>query len=403
MEPIDLKSEIEKVYRGGIRQWLLLELTRAFQEARKGKLKTCDEHSFEEHWIENLVNLRDSILENRYRPSASVAFVIFDPMVREIFAAPFRDRVVHHFLYNMQAGWWDRRFIYDSYSCRVGKGTLFGVRRAQRFMQKVTENYTKKAYIVKLDIRGYFMSLPREKLYERVSWGLKQQFKDVISNRMGYQIYKICDFLWQQILFDDPASKAWRRGPIVNWDTRVLPAKKSLFMQPPGQGIVIGNLTSQLVSNIYLDQLDRYIFYDLGYKNYGRYVDDFFIMVPDWEYKKLKNDIAKIELFLKTELGLTLHKQKRYYQEVKKGMGFLGARVYPHCLYPSDRLQKKFDRAATDFMYGYKNVESIVSYLGIMLHLDAGSLKKEVFEKNGWRLEEMVGEKSCGEKGEKGR
>ena len=126
------------------------------------------------------------------------------------------------------------------------------------------------------------MSLPREKLYERVSWGLKQQFKDVISNRMGYQIYKICDFLWRQILFDDPASKAWKRGPIVNWDTRVLPAKKSLFMQPPGQGIVIGNLTSQLVSNIYLDQLDRYIFYDLGYKNYGRYVDDFLL----WCQKK---------------------------------------------------------------------------------------------------------------------
>lgn len=387
MEPIDLKSEIEKVYRGGIRQWLLLELTRAFQEARKGKLKTCDEHSFEEHWIENLVNLRDSILENRYRPSASVAFVIFDPMVREIFAAPFRNRVVHHFLYNMQAGWWDRRFIYDSYSCRVGKGTLFGVRRAQRFMQKVTENYTKKAYIVKLDIRGYFMSLPREKLYERVSWGLKQQFKDVISNRMGYQIYKICDFLWRRILFDDPASKAWRRGPMANWNPKILPSEKSLFSQPPGQGIVIGNLTSQLVSNIYLDQLDRYIFYELGYKNYGRYVDDFFIMVSEKEYEKLKMDIPRIEYFLKSELGLTLHARKRYCQEVKKGMSFLGARVYPHCLYPSDRLQKRFDHAAKELMYGYKNTESIISYLGIMLHLDSKNLEQKIFEKYGWRLD----------------
>lgn len=386
MEPIDLEGEIEKVYQDGVRQWLLVELTRAFQEARKGKIRTCDEHSFEQHWLENLVSLRDSILEHRYEPSASVAFVIFDPMVREIFAAPFRDRVVHHFLYNMQAGWWDKRFIYDSYSCRVGKGTLFGVKRAQRFMQKVTDNYTKKAYIVKLDIRGYFMSLPREKLYERVSWGLKRQFADVMDDRMGYQIYKICDFLWRRVLFDDPASKAWRRGPITNWSPKILPPKKSLFTQPPRQGIVIGNLTSQLVSNIYLDQLDRYIFYDLGYKNYGRYVDDFFIMVSEKEYEKLKSDILKIEIFLETKLGLILHKQKRYYQEVQKGMSFLGARVYPHCLYPSDRLQKKFRHAATDLMYGYKDTESIVSYLGIMLHLDSKKLEKEVFDKNGWRF-----------------
>ena len=385
MEPISLKNEVERAYSEGIRQWLLIELTKAFQEARKGKLKTCDEHSFEEHWVENLVSLRDSILECRYKPSASVAFVIFDPMVREIFAAPFRDRVVHHFLYNMQAGWWNRRFLYDSYSCRVGKGTLFGVRRAQRFMQKVTDNYTKKAYIVKLDIRGYFMSLPREKLYAQVKKGLDWQFAEVLDDRMGHQIYKICAFLWRRILFDDPASKAWKRGPIKNWNTGILPAKKSLFMQPPGQGIVIGNLTSQLVSNIYLDQLDRYIFYDLGYKNYGRYVDDFFIMVPEEEYEELKNDVRKIEDFLKEELGLTLHKKKRYYQEVNKGMNFLGARVYPHCLYPSDRLQKKFSQAATGLMYGYKDVESIVSYLGIMLHLNAESLQKEVFNKNGWR------------------
>ena len=361
MEPIDVRNETSRVYQEGVRQWLLTELTKAFEAARKGKVRTCDEHSFEEHWIENIISLRDSILEYRYKPSASVAFVIFDPMVREIFAAPFRDRVVHHFLYNMQAGWWDRRFIYDAYSCREEKGTLFGVRRAQRFMQRVTGNYTHKAYIVKLDIRGYFMSLPREKLYERVSWGLKEQFKEVIDDRMGYQIYKICDFLWRRVLFDDPASKAWKRGPLTNWDPRTLPREKSLFCQPARQGIVIGNLTSQLVSNIYLDQLDRFIFYDLGYKNYGRYVDDFFIMVPEEEYGKLKNDVVKIEDFLRIELRLTLHKKKRYYQEVKKGMSFLGARTHPHCLYPSDRLQRNFSRAAIGLMYGYKDVESIVS------------------------------------------
>ena len=101
---------------------------------------------------------------------------------------------------------------------------------------------------------------------------------------------------------------------------------------------------------------------------------------------EISSDDSK-EYFLKSELGLTLHARKRYCQEVKKGMSFLGARVYPHCLYPSDRLQKRFDRAAKELMYGYKNTESIISYLGIMLHLDSKNLKRKIFEKYGWRLD----------------
>ena len=385
MQPPELTKEVAKARSRGIRQWLMGELVRAYEDARKGKLKTHDEHAFEQNWIVNLRGLCDTILEYKYEPGKSVAFVIFDPMVREIFAAPFRDRVVHHFLYNMQAGWWDRRFIYDSYSCRVGKGTLMGIKRAQRYMQKVTENYSRKAWVVKLDIQGYFMSLPREKLYARVQWGLEQQFAEVLGDRMGYQIYKICEYLWRKILYDDPVSKAWKRGKLTNWAPDVLPPEKSLFTQPDGQGIVIGNQTSQLVSNIYLDQLDRYIYYTLGYKCYGRYVDDFYIMVADDGYVKLKRDIPKIRDFLKNELGLKMHPRKICCQEVKRGMEFLGARVYPHCLYPSDRLQKKFKKAARDVVYGYKNTDSIVAYLGIMLHMDGKKLEKEVFAEYGWR------------------
>lgn len=387
MEPIDLEKEIVKAHSIGLRQWLIKELVRAFEDARKGKLKTHDEHTFEQNWIENIRDLCDAILEYRYEPGKSVAFVIFDPMVREIFAAPFRDRVVHHFLYNMQAGWWDRRFIYDSYSCRVGKGTLVGIKRAQRYMQKVTENYSKQAWVVKLDVQGYFMSLPRGKLYERVKWGLDRQFAEVNDDGMGYQIYKICKYLWKQILFDDPVAKAWKRGKLENWDPEILPPEKSLFAQPEGQGIVIGNQTSQLVSNIYLDQLDRYVYYTLGYKCYGRYVDDFYIMVTDEEYPKLKKDIAKIRKYLKDELGLKLHPRKIYCQEVKKGMEFLGARVYPHCLYPSDRLQKKFSNAVTEVILGYKNTDSIIAYLGIMMHMNGEKLQQKVFDEYGWRRE----------------
>lgn len=382
--PLDLEKTIADMKNLGLRRWLLVQLVAAFEDARKGKLKTYDEHGFEENWVENLVKLRDSILEHRYEPGASVTFVIFEPMVREIFAAPFRDRVVHHFLYRMQAGWWDRRFIYDSYSCRVEKGTLFGVKRAQRFMRLASDNYTKEAKVVKLDIQGYFMSLPREKLYKRVRSGLEEQFGEYMDDPMGYQLFKICDFLWKQILFDDPILKARKRGQRKYWNPEVLPPSKSLYQQPYGKGIVIGNLTSQLVSNIYLDMLDRYVYYELGYKYYGRYVDDCFIMVPEEEYEKVKQDLKKIKKFLEENLELKLHPKKKYCQSIYKGMSFLGARVYPRCLCPSDRLQANFRQAATGLMYGYKDLDSVVSYLGLMVHLDADKMIQKVFDEMGW-------------------
>ncbi|MBQ9017559.1 RNA-directed DNA polymerase [Candidatus Saccharibacteria bacterium] len=284
----------------------------------------------------------------------------------------------------MQYGWWDRRFIYDSYSCRKDKGTLFGIQRAQRMMQQVTDNFTRDAYIVKLDISGYFMSLPRTGLYERVKWGLDRQFADYKSDPYLYHLYLTCDYLWRQIIFDDPVKKSWKRGDPRNWDPSILPPKKSLYQQPPGRGIVIGNLTSQLMSNIYLDQLDRFVTYDLGYKYYGRYVDDFFYMVPPEQYRKAKQDVAVIERYLKDHLQMTLHPKKRYCGKVSQGIQFLGARVYPHCLYPSDRLQAHLHQACEDLAAGRKDLDTIVSYLGIMKHLNADKFIKEVFDKYGW-------------------
>lgn len=384
MEPKNLNLIVDKIERIGFSEWLLKALTASFEVARRGKLKTYDEHEFELRWMQNIVNLRDTIVEWNYEPNPSVAFIIFDPMVREIFAAPFRDRVVHHFLYAMQAGWWDRRFIYDSYSCRVGKGTLFGIKRAQSHMRKVTADCKENAFVVKLDIRGYFMSLSRERLYQRIRWGLERQFAEVLGRTAGRRLFMVCDYLWRQVLLDDPVSKAWKRGNLAYWESGVLPPEKSLFCQPPGQGIVIGNLTSQLVSNVYLDQLDRFVFKELGYRHYGRYVDDFFIMVPEAQYSELKKTVPRIERFLADELGLKLHPKKRYYQSVYKGMSFLGARIYPRCLIPSDRLQKNFRRSAYECLQGQREVETIVSYLGLMKHMNSCNFLRRIFEEVGW-------------------
>lgn len=381
MDSANLPEIINYIDQHGLRVWLIQALARAFREARKNKLTTFNEHAYDVHWMENIIHLADAILERYYEPSASISFVIYDPMVREIFAAPFTDRVVHHFLYQMQGGWWDRRFIHDSYSCREGKGTLYGIRRAQKMMCQVTDNFTRPAYVIKLDIRGYFMSLPRAKIYERVRWGLERQFSPYFEHSAAYEVYRICDFLWRKVLYDNPIQKSRRRGPLSDWDSDNLPPEKSLYTQPPGRGIVIGNLTSQLVSNIYLDQLDRFVKFHIGYKYYGRYVDDFFIMVPAADYKRAKRDVKRIEAYLADDLLIKMHPRKRYFQSVYKGLPFLGARIYPHCLYPSNRLQKKFQHTLYELKYGQVSDETVISYLGFFRHLNADKYVRRMFER----------------------
>lgn len=358
--------------------WLLSELNRAYIEARKGKRATTDEHVFELGAMENLVNLRDSILSHAYKPGRGIAFVVKKPVIREIFAAPFRDRVVHHFLFNMVYNWWDCRLIDDCYSCRIGKGTWYGVRRASKHMRRASENYTHPAYIIKLDVQGYFMNLPRQELYNRVVWGLDRQFP------YGGRLYELLRYLWAEIIFDDPTVGVRKKGTLSDWS--ILPKSKSLFNQPPGRGIVIGNLSSQLLSNIYLDRLDRFIMFDLGYKNYGRYVDDFYFMIPEELYTKAKLDVFKIESFLR-DLGLTLHPQKRYFQNINKGMTFLGTNILPGRILPGKRVVGNFRTATRQVSAGIpgKDLDTIISYLGFMKNLDGKKTTRMVFDEVGWR------------------
>lgn len=360
--------------REEIESWLMAELVRAFYEARRAKRSTNDEQIFEMRMMENLLRLRDDVLMRDYHPSSGIAFIVHDPVMREIFAAPFRDRVIHHFLYNGVAEWWDRRLIHDCYSCRVGKGTLFGVQRFAKHVRAATENYTKPAYCLKMDIQGYFMSLPREGLFERICWGLDRQFP---SKGPKYAIYK---YLWKEIIFDDPVKGVSRRGDLKQWD--ILPKNKSLFSQPPGKGIVIGNLSSQLLSNIYLDKLDRFVKFDLGYEHYGRYVDDFYLIVKPEELEKAKRDLVIIREFL-TSIGLTLHPKKTRIQEVRRGTPFLGMVIYPGRVVAGKRIARNYQRTLIKVEEGREDLESVISYMGILKNVNGVKLQKRIFGKVG--------------------
>lgn len=348
----------------------------AYYSARKCKRGTEDEHKFEINAAENIHQLVLDIITGNYHPTVGIAFITKEPVTREIFAAPFRDRVVHHILFNACSSWWDKRLIYDSYSCRVDKGTHFGIRRLHHHMQSCSKDFTVPCTIIKLDIQGFFMSLDRAKVLERILWGLDRQFE---GNKGEF--YRILKFLWTQVIMDDPVKGVRIRGKRSDWND--LPTNKSLFYQPEGVGIVIGNLTSQLASNVFLDYLDRYVTKELGFTHYGRYVDDFYYIVPDTEKEYAIHCISAIRDFL-AGLGLTLHPKKRYIQPIERGVPFLGAVVYPHCTVPGKRLKENFCKAAYDFASGYETIEALVSYMGMMSNFQSHKFEKKVFEELGW-------------------
>ena len=368
----------EKEWMRSFEHRLQVALWMAYKEARKGgKRKTADEHRFELNADRNLKILRKALLSKEYKPSRSMAHIIHNPVIREIFAACFWDRVAHHLVFATVYPWWDRHLIDDAYSCRLGKGTKYGIERLDYHIRSASHNYARKVWVLKLDIQGYFMSLPRKRLYERAMWGLKQQFK----GREDSKEFELMRFLWHEIIYDDPTHGAKKVGNLNAW--RELPASKSLFGQPAGVGIVIGNLTSQLLSNIYLDQLDRFIVYTLGYKHYGRYVDDFYIVVTEDQLPQLKRDVKAIEAYLKT-LGLTLHPRKRVLQESSKGVSFLGATVYHNHIIPGKRMMKNAKQAFHEVEMGMRGVETVTSYMGHAKYMNSREMLKKCFDAVGW-------------------
>jgi hypothetical protein len=208
---------------------LATQLMEAFVDARKNKRNTYNEWKFEKYALLYIWDLYFEIHNRTYRPGSSRAFIITEPTTREIFAASFRDRVVHHLLFNMVAPWWDRHFIYDAYSCREEKGTLLGIQRLYRALAKASGNFKRQVWVYQLDLQGYFMSLPRKRLFERAVWGLERQYPP------GSLEYNMCRYLWKVIIFDDPVKEVRIKGSWKDWDN--LPKSKSFFTLRKAAGL----------------------------------------------------------------------------------------------------------------------------------------------------------------------
>lgn len=238
---------------------LLFDLYYAFQCAKKHKSSKEYVKVFEKDLHKNLVELRDEIYERRYKPQPSVCFIITDPKKREIFAANFRDRIVHHLYYNYTYDLFNRTFIEDSYSCRKGKGTHYGMGRLEKHIRQESENYSKKTYVLKMDIKGYFIHINRPLLLSIVSDTFDKMRYRKVSKDSKFIYDNVLDFdmlkyLSKEIILLNPIENCIIRSRKCEWNT--LDKSKSLFYSDEGCGLPIGNLTSQLFSNVYLNVLD---------------------------------------------------------------------------------------------------------------------------------------------------
>ncbi len=345
------------------------ELFKAYYDVRRNKRNTVSQLRFEQHLEENLVLLFRELCSGTYVVGTSICFIISDSVKREVFAADFRDRVVHQLLYNRLYPFFDRRFIHDTYSCRIGKGTLFGVHRLCHHIRSCSENYLKDCYILKLDLKGYFIGIDRSLLYCMIEEALPADFPERKST------------LWlaEQIINNEPVINCRFKGSLSDWTD--LPKSKSLFYSEDNHGMPIGNLTSQLFSNIFLNKFDHWIKRECKCRHYGRYVDDFYIVHPSKSYLiDLKN---RIRSFLISELGVELHQHKVYIQHFSKGMPFLGVFVKPYRILPGKRMRSRLCRVFAEFESGKASPEEIRSkmnsYFGLMKHLHAGNfLRKKI-------------------------
>jgi len=341
---------------------LFLELRKAYMDARRHKRSTINQLKFERNLERELLLLERELLERTYELRPSVCFINELPIKREIIAADFRDRVVHHFLYNRIYPIFDKKFIYDSYSCRVGKGTLFGINRARRFLRSCGSSGG-GVWVLRLDIRGYFMAINRELLFKLIMGGLGKREFD------GPENIDLTGFLIRKTVFNDPLKNARFRSPSSAWDD--LPKDKSLINSAPNCGLPIGNLTSQLFANIYLNPLDHFIKRELKIKYYGRYVDDMLLIHRDKSV--LLGAVSRVREFLSIKLNLTLHPRKIKLQPADKGFAFLGMYIYPSGVVAGRRIAGNFKDCLFNPLsdYGKQSVR-IQSYLGLLSHFAGG-------------------------------
>ncbi|MGA3291689.1 MAG: reverse transcriptase domain-containing protein [Candidatus Microgenomates bacterium] len=291
------------------------------------KRKRPDVQEFEIRLEENIFNLHRELKTGIYRHGPYKPFYIHDPKQRLIHKARVRDRVVHHAIYSVLNPIFEPTFIANSFSCRIGKGTHKGVEILGKILRKVSKNNTINCFALKGDVKKFFDSIDHEILLDI----LEKKIKDENTIRLLKEII-------------------------------------NSYSVSEGCGVPIGNLTSQIFANIYLNELDQFIKHELRVKYYLRYADDFVIVSGNKKY--LGKLIIQIYNFLQSQLRLFLHPDKVYIRKYSQGIDFLGYIVLPHYKVVRTKTKKRIIKKL--------NRKNLASYMGVLSHANSFRLEQSL-------------------------
>lgn len=311
----------------------LENLLQAWKEFIRGKKNKKDVELFQRYLMQNVIDLHNDLYNKKYMHSPYESFKISDPKPRDIHKATVRDRLLHHALYRKLYSYFDKQFIHDSYSCRLSKGTHKALKQFKNYSNKVSFNHSKTVWILKCDVRKFFASIDQGILLIILSKHVED--KDILN-------------LLKNII-------------------------QSFNSTEIGKGLPLGNLTSQLLVNIYMNEFDQYMKRTLKTKYYIRYADDFVIMSRDRKY--LENVLVEIEKFLGQKLKLQLHPDKVFIKTLYSGVDFLGwVHFQKHRVLRTVTKKRMFKKLKDE-----SKEEVIQSYLGLLSHGNTYGLREKVF------------------------
>ncbi|HEU0080574.1 MAG TPA: reverse transcriptase/maturase family protein [Candidatus Paceibacterota bacterium] len=306
-------------------------LLSAWRDFAKGKRGKRDVQQFQLRLMDNILDLHVDLASKMYEHGGYHAFSISDPKPRDIHKASVRDRLLHHAIYRILFPFFGRIFISDSYSCRIGKGTHRALKRFRRFAGSVGANATQQCFVLKCDIRKFFASIDQDILYSILAEYIPDQ-----------------DLLWllKKVIFSFQSSKQ-------------------------GVGLPLGNLTSQLLVNIYMNEFDQFVKQELKVRHYVRYADDFVILSDTT--RNLEKLLPEMSAFLKNRLRLDLHPDKVFIKTLSSGVDFLGWIHFPRYRVPRTATKRKMFRK----LRVERKEGSLDSYLSLLSHGNAHDLSRE--------------------------
>jgi len=309
-------------------------LLSAWREFLRGKRRRKDVAEFSLNLTDNILALHHELIDKTYRHGPYHAFKINDPKPRDIHKAEVRDRLLHHAIYRILYPRFDRIFIFDSYSCRFNKGTYRAMDRFRQYARIVSRNHTRTAWVLKCDVRKFFASIDHATL------------KDVLKRRIKDE-----NILW---LFDEIIDSFHTENKL-------------------GVGLPLGNLTSQLLVNVYMNEFDQFLKRELRVRFCVRYSDDFVIVHENKLH--LENLLPAISDFLETRLHISLHPNKIFIKTFSSGIDFLGWAHFPH----HRTLRTATKRRISKRLCQNQSEETKNSYLGLLDHGNTYKLKRKLF------------------------